>query len=151
MMTRKLLKSKTFGFGLLAAIATIPLLMSNLPAIAQMQQNTGTANSGSKKPMMSNQGTMNKPGTTHPNPTTHSQLRPNRASARTTTVSVLRMGSRGNSVNQLQTYLKQKGLYNGSINGMFDSRTRSAVIAFQRSHHLRSDGVVGPLTMAAMK
>jgi|UPI000360EE89 peptidoglycan hydrolase-like protein with peptidoglycan-binding domain len=64
---------------------------------------------------------------------------------------VLRVGSKGPAVKQLQEALQKQGYYKGPINGIFNPQVRSAVIAFQKSEHLTPDGVVGPKTQAAMK
>lgn len=57
----------------------------------------------------------------------------------------LRQGSRGAAVSQLQQKLRAHG-YNVSVDGAFGPRTADAVRAFQRSHGLGVDGVVGPAT-----
>ena len=36
------------------------------------------------------------------------------------------------------------------VTGVYDARTKRAVRAFQRRHHLTADGVVGPRTLAAL-
>lgn len=63
---------------------------------------------------------------------------------------VLRMGSSGASVRELQTLLRNAGFDPGPIDGIFGSRTQSAVIAFQRSRGLTPDGVVGTATWTAL-
>lgn len=61
-----------------------------------------------------------------------------------------RYGSRGNEVTQIQTKLKNWGYYNGSVDGVYGSRTLSAVKSFQRKNGLSADGIAGPATLAAM-
>ncbi len=56
-------------------------------------------------------------------------------------------GSRGSEVRQIQTKLKQLGYYKGSIDGIFGSDTKKAVISFQRSCGLTADGIAGPKTL----
>ena len=56
-------------------------------------------------------------------------------------------GSRGNEVRRIQTKLKQLGYYNGSIDGIFGSDTKNAVIKFQKNCGLTADGVAGPKTI----
>ncbi len=56
-------------------------------------------------------------------------------------------GSRGNEVRRIQTKLKQLGHYNGSIDGIFGSDTKKAVIKFQKSCGLTADGIAGPKTL----
>ena len=56
-------------------------------------------------------------------------------------------GSRGNEVRQIQSKLKQLGYYKGSVDGIFGSDTKKAVISFQKSCGLKADGVAGPKTL----
>jgi hypothetical protein len=50
----------------------------------------------------------------------------------------------------LQTLLVNAGQH-VEINGQMDAQTKQAVIAFQRSHHLTADGIVGPQTRHALE
>lgn len=59
-------------------------------------------------------------------------------------------GSRGNEVTQIQTKLKRWGYYNGSVDGVFGSKTLDAVKSFQRKNGLTVDGIAGEKTLAAM-
>ena len=59
-------------------------------------------------------------------------------------------GSRGNEVIQIQTKLKRWGYYNGSIDGIYGSKTVAAVRWFQSKNGLTVDGIAGPKTLAAM-
>ena len=63
----------------------------------------------------------------------------------------LKIGSRGEAVKTVQTFLKQQNLYTGPINGKFGHQTQLAVMKFQKSKGLRADGVIGPQTQAAMQ
>jgi len=65
--------------------------------------------------------------------------------------SVIRIGSRGEAVRNAQSSLKQRGFYTASINGVFDNKTRAAVIKFQKSQGLKADGVLGNRTLAALR
>ncbi len=58
-----------------------------------------------------------------------------------------RPGESGNQVRELQARLQQEGFYQGKVNGSYDSETQRAVQAFQASHMLGSDGVVGKSTI----
>ena len=58
----------------------------------------------------------------------------------------LRLGDLGETVRTLQEKLKNWGYYNGSVDGIFGSKTESAVQYFQRRNGLTPDGVVGPAT-----
>lgn len=59
---------------------------------------------------------------------------------------VLRTGSQGNLVKDVQARLQTLGYYEGSIDGQFGSGTRDAVLVFQRQHSLEADGIVGEET-----
>ncbi len=61
-----------------------------------------------------------------------------------------RYGSRGEDVKQIQTKLKRWGYYNGSIDGIYGSKTLEAVKYFQRKNGLTADGIAGPATLRAM-
>jgi N-acetylmuramoyl-L-alanine amidase len=63
---------------------------------------------------------------------------------------VYKQGSSGSVVRQIQTRLKNWGYYNGSVDGMFGSRTAAAVRYFQRSNGLAVDGICGPQTLRAL-
>ncbi len=65
--------------------------------------------------------------------------------------SLLRTGSRGETVRQLQAFLAGAGYETGPADGVFGPLTASAVEAFQRSRGLTPDGVVGSLTRAAIR
>lgn len=61
-----------------------------------------------------------------------------------------KFGSTGNEVTQIQTKLKRWGYYNGSIDGVYGSKTVAAVKWFQTKNGLTADGIAGPATLAAM-
>lgn len=61
-----------------------------------------------------------------------------------------KMGSQGNEVTQIQTKLKNWGYYTGSVDGIFGTQTRQAVIRFQNKNGLTADGIVGRATLAAL-
>jgi len=56
---------------------------------------------------------------------------------------VIRQGSRGVYVMVLQDALNYLGYNTGSIDGIFGSNTRAAVIRFQKDNGLSADGIVG--------
>ena len=62
----------------------------------------------------------------------------------TTSVTVLRYGSRGDLVKTVQRKLSI------SVDGSFGPQTLTAVKSFQRTKGLQVDGIVGPLTWAAL-
>lgn len=57
---------------------------------------------------------------------------------------VLKLGSKGEEVEDLQLYLKIK------VDGVFGPKTEEAVKKFQRENKLTPDGIVGPKTWNAM-
>lgn len=63
---------------------------------------------------------------------------------------VLRQGSTGGEVKEVQRRLKQWGYYSGAVDGIFGSGTKKAVIAFQQKNGLTADGIVGKATYAAL-
>ncbi len=56
---------------------------------------------------------------------------------------MLTTGTRGSDVTRLQQRLAAAGFNPGGADGIFGSRTRAAVVAYQRSKGLSADGVVG--------
>lgn len=64
---------------------------------------------------------------------------------------LLRRGSRGDAVAELQRALAKAGFDPGSADGIFGARTESAVKDFQLAHGLAADGVAGPRTLAALR
>ena len=67
-----------------------------------------------------------------------------------TVLALSKYGSRGNEVTQIQTKLKRWGYYKGSVDGIYGSKTVSAVKSFQRKNGLTADGIAGKNTLAAM-
>ncbi len=63
---------------------------------------------------------------------------------------VLRQGSTGGEVKEVQRRLKNWGYYTGAVDGVFGAGTRKAVIAFQKKNGLTADGIVGKSTYAAL-
>ena len=59
-------------------------------------------------------------------------------------------GSRGDEVVQIQTKLKRWGYYDGVVDGIYGSKTLSAVKYFQRKNGLTQDGIAGTATLRAM-
>ncbi len=55
-----------------------------------------------------------------------------------------------NLIYQLQEYLKGLSLYNATPNGRFDRTMEEAVIGFQKSHHLKANGIVDQETWRAI-
>ena len=63
-----------------------------------------------------------------------------------TAAPVMRTGSKGQEVKDLQTRLYGLGYYNGEIDGEFGPGTKEAVTAFQKANGLEADGIVGEET-----
>ena len=63
---------------------------------------------------------------------------------------VVKVGSSGTVVKNIQTKLKRWGYYTGSVDGIFGSKTKAAVQYFQRKNGLAADGIVGNATAKAM-
>lgn len=64
---------------------------------------------------------------------------------------VMRVGDRGLDVQRLQETLNRIGYDSGRVDGIFGSRTNSAVRRFQRDTRLTVDGLVGTATRAVLK
>jgi len=67
-----------------------------------------------------------------------------------TEAAVLKQGSKGNEVKEVQRRLKQWGYYDGTPDGIFGAGTKAAVIAFQKKNGLTADGIVGASTYRAL-
>lgn len=61
-----------------------------------------------------------------------------------------RMGSVGSEVTSIQKALKSRGYYTGAVDGIFGSKTLSAVKNFQKAQGLTVDGIAGPQTLRAL-
>jgi len=61
---------------------------------------------------------------------------------------VLRLGSKGAAVADLQTQLQNAGVYKGEITGLYSSKTADSVKDFQHRQKLPANGVVEPKTWA---
>ena len=63
---------------------------------------------------------------------------------------ILRTGSRGQEVKDLQGRLQALGYYAGEIDGQFGAMTKEAVISFQKANGLDADGMVGSETKSLL-
>lgn len=63
---------------------------------------------------------------------------------------VLKQGSQGQAVRDVQQKLKQWGYYNGAVDGIYGAATRRGVIYFQQKNGLTADGIVGDNTLRAL-
>ncbi|NEN97202.1 MAG: peptidoglycan-binding protein, partial [Moorea sp. SIO3I7] len=59
-------------------------------------------------------------------------------------------GAVGSEVEELQQLLQTQGFYSGATDGDFGSRTKSAVIAYQKAKGLYADGIVGSITWSTL-
>ncbi len=66
------------------------------------------------------------------------------------TATVLRKGSSGSGVRQIQTRLANWGYYSGKVDGIYGSGTENAVRKFQRNNGLTADGICGVRTLSAL-
>jgi peptidoglycan L-alanyl-D-glutamate endopeptidase CwlK len=66
-------------------------------------------------------------------------------------MSVLKEGSTGPDVTNLQQGLKDLGFDPNGVDGNFGPGTKAALIAFQKSKGLTADGIAGPQTMGALQ
>ncbi|GBO53909.1 hypothetical protein APA_1857 [Pseudanabaena sp. lw0831] len=65
--------------------------------------------------------------------------------------SILRQGSKGNAVAELQQLLQSKGFYSGKIDSDFGAGTTNAVLKFQKANGLVPDGIVGSSSWAKLR
>lgn len=67
-----------------------------------------------------------------------------------TSFALSKFGSSGEEVKQIQKKLKDWGYYNGSVDGVYGSKTVEAVKSFQKKNGLTADGVAGDRTLSAL-
>ncbi len=63
---------------------------------------------------------------------------------------ISRYGSSGEEVKQIQKKLKEWGYYDGNVDGIYGSKTFSAVKKFQAKNGLTDDGIAGEKTLQAL-
>ena len=61
-----------------------------------------------------------------------------------------KLGSSGEEVKQIQQKLKSWGYYNGTVDGVYGSKTVEAVKKFQKKNGLTADGIAGQKTLEAL-
>lgn len=64
---------------------------------------------------------------------------------------ILREGSTGNGVMELQSVLRKLGFYGEAPDGIFGAETKKSVIEFQKWRGITADGIVGPETKKALQ
>lgn len=67
--------------------------------------------------------------------------------SRSSTYAVSKYGSTGDEVKSIQRKLSSLGYYNGSIDGIYGSATKTAVTKFQRNCGITADGICGNQTL----
>ncbi len=65
--------------------------------------------------------------------------------------SILRQGSKGSAVAELQQLLQSKGFYTGKIDSDFGAGTTNAVLKFQQANGLVADGIVGSSSWSKLR
>ncbi len=58
-----------------------------------------------------------------------------------------KVGSRGAEVRAIQEKLKERGLYKIAVDGIYGTKTKEAVIKFQKQQGIAADGIAGPVTL----
>ena len=66
---------------------------------------------------------------------------------KTSITALSKMGSTGEEVRKIQKKLKSLGYLTGSVDGIYGSKTKKAVIAFQKNCGIAADGICGPTTL----
>ena len=106
--------------------------------------------SGGKKQPSSPPTTASTPTTTASRPTTTAPSKHTTPPVLPVPTTKLQTGSQGTQVKQLQRALAHLGYSPGTVDGDFGPVTEAAVMRFQTAAKLAADGVVGPLTLAAL-
>ena len=100
-----------------------------------------------RAPMHVSSSTPSSPPKSSPPKSSTSASQPTRASSgdpRAWPGRLLALGSSGQTVAYVQRLLGLRA------DGLFGTRTRQAVLGFQRRHQLSADGIVGPITWSAL-
>lgn len=158
-MTTKQVKSKALSLSIISAISVLPLLAGTLVnAQTASPQNNGVSTQTNQLPTQQNQfpnqqnqspSELNQP-LIQPSQNTTPSNTPNTNNNSGNQTVLLRLGSQGQAVRNVQAFLGQQGFYNGRIDGVYGPETRQAVMAYQKSRNLIADGVVGDRTWNSM-
>ena len=65
----------------------------------------------------------------------------------TSSLTLSRLGSRGDEVKKIQQALKNNGYFNSAVDGIYGVKTQAAVIKFQKATGLAADGIAGKKTL----
>ena len=115
--------------------------VSSTEELAQLPQNSTASQQASVEvlPIETSPITQGVPPITGPAQTAAASI------ATTTSASGL------NHEQQIQTALKNAGVYQGAIDGKLGPASKRAISEFQTAHSLKADGKVGPKTWAALE
>lgn len=64
---------------------------------------------------------------------------------------ILKIGDKGEQVKKMQTWLNEHDFKAGEEDGVFGEKTREAVIQFQGTKNIVTDGVIGSQTQLVME
>lgn len=123
-------KSQLLLLGLVSTVFVSPIVASSM-AIAESGSSQSIAESGSSVRIAQE---------------TEAQVSPTNRVNRPT----LQLGSKGDTVSELQAALKLLGFYPGTVDGNYGETTASAVVEFKRAAGLKPDGVVDTATWQAL-
>lgn len=65
----------------------------------------------------------------------------------TSITALSKVGSTGDEVRRIQKKLKELGYLSGSADGIYGTKTKKAVISFQKNCGITADGICGPTTL----
>lgn len=155
-MNTKLAKENAIAIGIISAISVLPLL-ADIPANAQTdvpQNNTPSqTNTPSINPSPNQvDPSLNQtdPSLNQPSQNTQPVTPSNLSNYSVDRAPMLKLGSLGQAVRDVQSFLSQQGIYNGPVDGIYGVQTRQAVMAYQRSRNLLADGIIGNQTWGIM-
>ncbi len=74
-------------------------------------------------------------------------IREQRSGQNSSVATLSKMGSTGEEVRKIQKKLKELGYLSGTVDGIYGSKTKKAVISFQKNCGIAADGICGPTTL----
>lgn len=152
-MIKPIKSTNLLSLGLLSAFSAATLIFS--AGAVKAQTNSQMGNEGTT-PMNQSPTQLNQSPAPVEQPAVQSV--PNSTPSQETPLSrysldqapLLAYGSEGTTVRDVQTFLTQRGLYNGPIDGIYGVETSNAVKQFQQANNLTSDGIIGQETWQTM-
>ncbi|NES97864.1 MAG: hypothetical protein F6K32_22165 [Desertifilum sp. SIO1I2] len=121
------------SFGILSAVALLPVALGSVAPVAAQTLDTDTNNNLMQQPGITQDNQQQWGGLNEPD-----------------SMMLLGLGSQGSEVEQLQGFLQQQGYYQDEIDGIFGPNTQAAVTEFQSENNLAVDGLVGSETWSAI-